>query len=188
MENLLLAGRGIIGMPKVPDLIRSKGVVKVDRGLGVQEVVFTGPVMQARLSLVFDHDLYWVTSPTNLMYIGFTQAVIPQELNRIATLIELNIHNRTGSSSSYTWYLGNLSTGEVLKEAEDFEIVDRGANSWHLAIGVDKINEGDAIYFVIYGGTVGTAGNATSSGSISMTMTSITDARSFSEWMGVESI
>lgn len=171
-------------MPKVPDLIRSKGVVKVERGLVVQEVIVINPIMQALVRLDFEHDFFFDTTEEVPMYIGMIQTVIPEELNRIATLIECQIMNRSGSDDTYSFYLWNSTTDEILWTIEDAAITNKGFLSWHFAIGVDKINEGDSIYFIIYDGVLGTHQGEPIFGSMSMNMTSLSDARSFSEWLG----
>ncbi|TET75166.1 MAG: hypothetical protein E3J56_01070 [Candidatus Aminicenantes bacterium] len=186
MENLLLAGRGITGMVKVPDLIRSKGVVRVDRGLVVQEVIVVNSLLEASVRLEFEHDFFFDTTEAVPMYVGMIQSAIPEELNRIATLIECQIMNRSGADDTYSFYLWNSTTDEILWTIEDAAIVNKGFLSWHFAIGVDKISEGDAIYFIIYDGVLGTHQAEPIFGSMSMNMTSLSDARSFGEWMGVE--
>ncbi len=188
MEDLLLSGGGIKGMPTIPDLISAKGVVKVERGLVVQEVVVVSPIVEFTNRINFEHDFFWTATEGDPIWMALVQTTTPEELNRIATLVEISIMNRSGADDIYSWYLWNATTEEILLTVEDVAITNKVWMSWHLIIGPDKIRDGDSIYFIIYDGVLGTHGTEPILGSMSFNMSSLTDARSFAEWMGVAAI
>lgn len=176
------------GVPKFPKFLKSKGSVEVLRGTVPEEVIIVNPIMQASSCLNFEHDFLWESSEGNPFYTSLIQTTIPPEINRIATLIEVMIHNRSGANDDYTWYLWNATTNDVLIEVADTTINNKTWKSWHVAVGADRINDGDTIYFVTYDGVLGTTGTEPILGQYLFTMSSLTDTKTFSEWLGVESI
>ena len=184
-------------IPGIPDisqisgisqLLSSRGTVAVERGSTTSEVIILNPTMTATSCLNFEHDFLWTSSAGNPFYSALTQSVIPKNVNRVATLIEVMILNRSGANDVYTWYLWNANTNETLIEITDTTINNKTSKSWHVVIGADKISEGDTIYFVTYDGVLGTAGTEPILGQYLFTMTALTDTKNFAEWMGVEEI
>lgn len=178
---------GIPSIPSLPKLIASQGSTEVLRGVSTNEIIISNPLLLATGEVIFEHDFTWDCS-ANIYYIGLTQTTIPTNLNRVATLIEVTIHNRSGANDDYSWYLWNANTGEVLKDVDGVTINNKTWTSWHMAIGPDKIRDGDTIYAIVDDGVLGTFTNEPHFGVFKMNMTSLTDSKTFSEWLGAESL
>ena len=174
----------ISGFPK---FIKSSGTTDVLRGISDQEIMISNPLMLAMGEVIFEHDFTW-DAASNIYYIGLTQFTIPENLNRVATLIEVTIHNRSGANDDFSWYLWNANTGEVLKDVAATNINNKTWTSWHMAIGPDKIRDGDTVYAIVDEGVLGTFTNEPHFGIFRMSMTSLTDTKTFSEWLGAESL
>ena len=112
----------IKGIPGIPGLLRTRKTAKVIKGFGMQDAIILNPVMEATSCLNFEHDFLWTASDVNPFYISLTQSIIPKELNRVATLIEVMILNRSGANDIYDWYLWNGTTGETLLTVENTTI------------------------------------------------------------------
>lgn len=171
----------ISGFPKI---ISSSGSTEVLRGVTEKEVILTNPFLFSMFPKFYEHDFLPDTSSTPDFITFLATELASHGLNRVATLFNAVISNRSGSDDTFSFYYWNATTDEIFFNVEDYSVPNKTAIEIDGIIGADKFRDGDTMYFVVYDGILGTHGTEPVFGGISLNAIELTDSQSFAEWLG----
>jgi hypothetical protein len=174
----------IAEFPSMPGLFgRRTKSASVSMNLGFGEVVIGQPIIHFSHSVIFEHSFFKTCSVLDPMFIAFNLLSTPKDMEALFYLFELRIGNRSGATETYNFILYNETTGEIIEEVDNVAIVNKGFNAAHMLVSVDKIKEGDTIYFITQKGKLGTDQNEPAFAEYGISYQVITNARNVVSWL-----
>jgi len=132
------------------------GETSSEKGLQDQNVLVATPILTLDYVLSFKLDYNFASSSGTPFFVSATNVSNPVNFEPIYYIFELIIHNRTGAEDDYDLSLYNLTTDDTIYEETGFTLANKTQASKHLIIPAERYKAGDAIYFIITDGNIGT--------------------------------
>ena len=124
---------GVPAFPRIqpidgfPKIIPTAGSTEVLRGVTQKEVIITNPFLFSMFPKFYEHDFLPDTSG-GADFITFLAANLAScGLNRVATLVNAVIANRSGADDTYSFYYWNATTDEVFFNVADYSVPNKTA-------------------------------------------------------------